>query len=282
MGAWGAGLYANDFAVDLKPAAAALARSPLDADAAIAALSADFPAAGEDDDEDHVQFWLILADQFEKAGRFEAKIVARARDFLASGEDDRRMEALGMSARDRRQRASALAKLAARLERQNPSLPRAKARAPGPLLFRPGDIFMFPTSEGAARNPYFPKGGHPASWRQDGWGAAVVLAADYAFGYLPWYGFVATARSVREAPTAQSVFDLEVAYVWKAGLCSRMQAEKLGLQRLGAIEIHPSHTDNVDELRRYGQRFAALGHIIDLTAHTISPVRRTIGSLSAA
>ena len=65
MGAWGTGLYAGDFALDLRAVVAAVSRVPLDEDEMVKAICATEKSAAENSaDEDHAFFWLVLADQF--------------------------------------------------------------------------------------------------------------------------------------------------------------------------------------------------------------------------
>jgi hypothetical protein len=67
MGAWGIGLYASDFALDLRATVGAVVRLPLDEEKLVAAICAAEETTAENPaDEDHTVFWLVLADQFEK------------------------------------------------------------------------------------------------------------------------------------------------------------------------------------------------------------------------
>jgi hypothetical protein len=69
MGTWGVGLYAGDFAMDLRSTISAVARLPVDSDNLIEILCESEPtAASNPDDEDHTTFWLVIADQFAKRG----------------------------------------------------------------------------------------------------------------------------------------------------------------------------------------------------------------------
>src|SRR5437588_6578601 len=115
MGTWGTGLYAGDFARDLRPAVGAVGRLPLDEDALVDALcEAEGSAATNPADEDHTVFWLVVADQFEKRGIFSGRVRERGLDIIDGGKDAAIMQALGMKAADIRQRGRKLAELRAR------------------------------------------------------------------------------------------------------------------------------------------------------------------------
>ena len=97
MGAWGIGLYASDFAADLRAAVRAAARLPLDEDKLVEAICAAEEAAAKNPaDEDHTVFWLVLADQFEKRGIFSARVRDTARAIIDGGKDAEMMGKLGI------------------------------------------------------------------------------------------------------------------------------------------------------------------------------------------
>ena len=69
MGSWGAGLYSNDIALDLKSAVAAIVKLPFESEQLIKMLAEAFPEeASNEANEDYTTFWLVLADQFHKRG----------------------------------------------------------------------------------------------------------------------------------------------------------------------------------------------------------------------
>jgi hypothetical protein len=63
MSAWGIGLYASDFALDLRATVGAVARLPLDEDKLVAAISRPRKLPPKIPP---TRIWLVLADQFEK------------------------------------------------------------------------------------------------------------------------------------------------------------------------------------------------------------------------
>ena len=79
MGIWGSGLYAGDFAADLRAAVGAVARLPFDGDRLVEILSEVEPDASRNPaDEDHITFWLVVADQFARRGIVSPHAQARA------------------------------------------------------------------------------------------------------------------------------------------------------------------------------------------------------------
>ncbi len=55
-------MYSCDVALDLKANIAAIVRLPIDAEAIVARIRALWRCADDPDDEDHTDFWLVLAD----------------------------------------------------------------------------------------------------------------------------------------------------------------------------------------------------------------------------
>jgi len=190
MGAWGVGLYAGDFGVDLRGVIGAAARLPLDEDALVQAIcDTEKDAAENPGDEDHTIFWLVLADQFEKRGMFSARVRDTALGIIDGGKDADMMQKLGMKAPDLRKRAAKLAELRARIAAQpTASKPRKTMRAPEPYVFEVGGAYAYPTRGGDTINPYLgPKLFDRSQWHPDGFGLMLVIGRGRALDYLPWY-----------------------------------------------------------------------------------------------
>jgi len=190
MGAWGVGLYAGDFAVDLRGVIGAATRLPLDEDALVQAIcDTEKEAADNPGDEDHTIFWLVLADQFEKRGMFSARVRDTALGIIDGGQDADMMQKLGMKAPDLRRRAAKLAELRARIAAQpTASKPRKTMRAPEPYVFEVGGAYAYPTLGGDTINPYLgPKLFDRSQWHPDGFGLMLVIGRGRALDYLPWY-----------------------------------------------------------------------------------------------
>src|ERR1700761_1543344 len=116
MGAWGPGLYSNDFAMDLRATLKALARLPYDGDRLVDLASETAPSEAVDaTHEDHATFWLVVADQFDKRGLVSSVARQRAIEILDSGADERMLRELGMSAAHLRKRSGSMADLRRRL-----------------------------------------------------------------------------------------------------------------------------------------------------------------------
>ena len=237
MGFWGAALYSGDFALDLRAAAAAVARLPLDDDALLAALKASEPQAAENpDDPDHTIFWLVAADQFARRGVFPEEALRRARAIIADGGDLARLQALGAGPADLRKRAAKLEEIRAALDAREPKARRTLA-APQPFVMRPGEVFVYPTSRGRPINPYFKSKTLVPNWSQDGWGTAVVVSAERAFDYLAWYR-VMTLDGAREAPPELAALWGEPRWVVRApGTCSPLHMRRMELARIGEVAL---------------------------------------------
>src|SRR5436305_1042907 len=119
MGAWGSGLYASDFASDLRALVSAASRLPLDEEALLAAIC-QMEQAGVDDpaNEDHTIFWLVLADEFEKRGIYSARVHELALSIIDVGTDGAMMQKLGMRPADLHKRAAKVRELRARIVAQ--------------------------------------------------------------------------------------------------------------------------------------------------------------------
>ena len=68
MGAFGPGLYSDDFAADLRTTVSTVFRLPLSRPELVATLEALEPAAAMPEDEDYTTFWLVVADQLHRRG----------------------------------------------------------------------------------------------------------------------------------------------------------------------------------------------------------------------
>src|SRR5215470_4100049 len=116
MGVWGSGLYAGDFASDLRAAIGAVARLPFEADRLVDLLCDTEPtAAGNPDDEEHTTFWLIVADQFAKRGIGCDRVKTKALEIIDTSSDVATLERLGMKPAALRQRRKVLQELRARI-----------------------------------------------------------------------------------------------------------------------------------------------------------------------
>lgn len=242
MGAWGIGLYAGDFALDVRATVAAVSRVPLDEDEMVRTLCDTEKAAAENPaDEDHAIFWLVLADQFEKRGISSARVRDMAFAIIGGGTDAAMMQKLGMTPPDLRQRAAKLAELRQRLVAQPAvSKPRATMKRPVPYVFEVGGVYTYPTLRGEVINPYLSaKRFDRSAWHADGFGLMLIIGRGSVFGYLPWYHAVISRQASafipdRPALLAEKSWSLPV-----YGNCNPAHFRKMELQEIGVFPIDP-------------------------------------------
>src|SRR5947208_2162488 len=109
MGVWATGLYAGDFALDLRSTIGAVAKLPFDSDRLLEIVCESEPAAADRiDDPDHTTFWLVVADQFAKRGIESKRTRDMALEIIKSNRDIAMLEKLGMQAPDLRKRRKVL------------------------------------------------------------------------------------------------------------------------------------------------------------------------------
>lgn len=255
MGVFGAGLYSGDFALDLRSTVGAVLRLPFDPDKLVDLLSGTQPsAANNPNDEEHTTFWLVVADQFAKRGVACGSVRSKALAIIDGGTDLATFERLGMTQSDLRKRRRVLDELRARIvAAPTTNNPRNVLRKPRPLLMGVGDVLVYPTCGGKNINPYYPskekniyytKNG-PEPWRQDGWGAMVILDCGRAFDYLSWYRPATLAQSRTEKPTLDS---LRGATLWKLespGTCSASHFRKMELEKIGVLPLDRGKANDV-------------------------------------
>jgi hypothetical protein len=125
------------------------------------------------------------------------------------------------------------------------SKPRTTLKAPQPLLMEVGDVLVYPTCGGRNINPYyasrtrnvvFDTGGRKP-WRQDGWGAMVVIDRGRAFGFLSWYRAITLARAQSARPGLDALRGDVRWRLGAPGTCSASHFRKMELQRIGSVPI---------------------------------------------
>jgi hypothetical protein len=239
MGAWGVGLYAGDFARDLRPMVATLARLPLDGDRLTEWACERFAETARNPrDEDHTIFWLVLADQCVKRHIDAPEARGRALAIIDTGADLEVHRELGMTKRD-------LGKRAAMLEALRPTLAapvdgtqrRGILRQPQPLVMELGDCLIFPTSQGKGINSYFPSRAADRTFQQDGWGAGVVCELGRAFGYLAWYRLCVLNETFPGRPDIARVHAGRFGPGLSAGTCSPTHYKRMELAKIGSLPV---------------------------------------------
>jgi hypothetical protein len=252
MGSWGTGLYSSDFARDLRPLIAALARLPFDPDRLLEILRETEPAAAErTDDPDHSTFWLTAADQFTKRGIDCRTARERALEIIDGGTDLALMAGLGMAEKDLAKRRKVLVELRDRLAAPVAKKPRAVLKAPQPLLLQPGEALAYPMASGQCINPYFPsKERMRPVWRQDSWGACVIIECGRAFDFLAWYRPIVVERAFAEKPVLAELTGPRLWYRERAGTCSKSHYLRMELQPIGIVPLDQERLAQAFQLRR--------------------------------
>ena len=187
MGAWGGGLYDSDFALDLKATIRAVLRAPVGDDELLAEINASM--GNGVDTAVSLDYWLVIADQFERCGLRRPEIVERAVAIVETGEDVALLEELGCDQSAIAARRKETGRLLERLREPRPEKPRRIVRKPQPLLLERGEALAWPTDRGASINPYVPA---DLLWKlggftQDGWGFGIVTDAGHLLRVLAFY-----------------------------------------------------------------------------------------------
>lgn len=240
MGTWGTNLYGNDLARDLKATLSSVLKLPFDTRELIEVLKEAYPGPSSDpQDEEYTTFWLVLADQFHKRGIEAPELISQAKDIIASDLDLSRPERLEMSQSDRAKRRKMLEKLEERLAGATPHKARKTLKSPQPLLFRLGDVVIYPvlTEAGQAINPYFkPRARTPA-----GWGAACIVQSTQVFGYLACYTPLVntTIFAVDAKPDVRSFVQSGVWELRRPGTCSKIHFERMQLEIIDNVSLAP-------------------------------------------
>jgi hypothetical protein len=237
MGFWGASLYSDDFALDLRSAVAAVARLPLpDTDIVEALRDTERGAADNPADPDHTTFWLVLADQLASRGIYPGEVRDRALAIINGDVDLERLRSLGTNPVDLRKRQAKLAEIKAAVVEAAPRNRKTLTR-PQPLTLAVGDVVAFPTSAGRPINPYFRSKALIPGWRQDGWGVLAVVETGHVFGYLAWLRAM-TLNDVR--PVQPDMASLWAEQSWtlrRPGTCSPLHFRRMELQRIGQVSV---------------------------------------------
>jgi hypothetical protein len=246
VGAWGPGLYSDDFALDLKATISTACRLPFSGQELLALLEELYPCASAPEDEDHTTFWLVAADQLHRRG-ISSEATARAIAIVDEQSNLTMLRDLGMSDADLRKRNSMLNQFRDRLAGPLPDKMRRTLRSPQAFLVEPGDVFTFPVdSRGNVCNPYFTRP-EDARFVAAGWGSCLVLAAGHALGYLAWYQIAPDLLPGRQRPTLEHALTRIDPSVNRVGTLSRARMRRMGLERIGAVNP-PRVDDPLQEL----------------------------------
>lgn len=235
MGAWGPGLYSDDFALDLRATLVAVCRLPMDGAEILALLGDLEPVSRSADDEDYGTFWLVVADQLHRRG-----ITSPARDralaIIDDGSNLDMLAALGMSGADLNKRRRDLQKLRDTLRESPPAKPRKTLKKPQVLLLERGQVYVYPVdSRGNCVNPYMTDAIRP-EFEPVGWGAFHVVATGHALGYLAWYELTRSGKIIRRRPNLRKAMAAIKPSRRGVGTLTRLHASRMQLELLGSVE----------------------------------------------
>ena len=245
--------------MDLRSVVAAVLSLPFAPDKLVDILRGTEPAAADNPgNEDYTTFWLVVADQFAKRAVACDSVSSQAVAIIDSGADIAVLEKLGMKPSDLRKRKAMLEQLRVRIvAAPKTSKPRTVLRKPQPFLMEVGELLVYPTCEGENINPYYPskeKTIHytrtgPMPWKQDGWGAMLILDCGRAFDFLSWYQPATLAEARAEKPTANSLRDAMLWNLESPGTCSASHFRKMELEKIGVLPLDREKVSGVHPKR---------------------------------
>jgi hypothetical protein len=248
LGVWGAGLYSGDFAQDLRPTIAAVARLPFEPAELLVILRKTESAADDPQDSDHTVFWLVVADQFRKRGIDcpEARDAALA--ILAGGEDLALMARLGMDAKTLAKRRVALDDVEARLKAPLAVKPRKVLKSPQQHVAEAGEVLIYPVNEkGDPINPYIVGKPWPVatSWKQAAWGACVIVDIGRAFDFLAWCRPLVVVGSLDLKPDLAALSAPRRWLMRSGGTLSQRHFQLMEMERLGPVALDAAKLDAI-------------------------------------
>jgi hypothetical protein len=247
MGTWGIGLYAGDFASDLRSTVAAVSRLPFDGSRLTEIVAETEPSAARDPaNDEYCTFWLVVADQFARRGIVSETARSNALDIIDSGRDIESQRRLGQTDAGLRKRGRILVELRRRLLEPPVIRSREVLREPQAFVMDVGDALVYPTCGGKPRNPYAvrpdqlkiygPRGGQP--WFHDGWGAIVIIDRGRAFDFLTWYRPIVVQDMFEREPDGDVLAQASWA-VEPPGTCRPMHFKRMEMRKIGAFSIRP-------------------------------------------
>ena len=254
MGVWGAGLYSGDFAADLRAAVSAVSRLPFEGNRLLEILIGIEPeAANNRSNEDHTTFWLIIADQFAKRGIASDQVRQMVLQIIDEGQDIEMLRGLGMEPSLLKKRQAVLSELRERITTtQSNGKKRVVLKKPQPLLMNPGDVFVYPTSQGHCINAYFPSKERIPDGKQDGWSAVIVVEVGRAFDFLAWYRPLILPGAVSQKPELAQLSSLSPWILRRPGPLSAPHFKKMELEKIGTLGVDVSKVERLFPDRQNG------------------------------
>ncbi len=234
MGSWGAKLYEEDQAADLKNTIGLLGKVPAEGDRLLDIL-VEMRGDTDPSNEDAIVSWLVVADQFERLGIACARATSTALSLIAKGADIARLAASDANDEFLARRRLELDELAQRL--RNPRATRARktaSKAPD-FCMDVGDVLAFPTERGFACSPY--RLPHKGPFVPDGWGAMVVLDRGRAFDWLPWCAIASLTVDPGRRPTLEDATQAQLITHMQTHGAARCVPKRAHLKTMGAEAI---------------------------------------------
>lgn len=260
VGAWGGGLYDSDFALDLKRTINGVLRAPLSDDEIVAEI---WSSHGDGAVEaDALDYWLVLADQFERRGIKRQDVFERAIAIIEADEDVAVLELLEAEPQTVAQRRRETTKLLERLRDPRPAKQRRPLKKPQSLLLEPGGALTWPTDRGDSINPYVREdmlcklGG----FAQDGWGFGIVTEAGHYYDVIAYYAVqVLKWRRVQRPTPELAVHCPRSAHHY--GTLKELHLKRSRVERLGRVPDEALGPPLEPEIARRNARRAALEDI---------------------
>jgi hypothetical protein len=258
MGAWGIGLYSDDFGMDVRNAIKVISRLPFDEKKLTEIAVKAFAETAEDqNDEEYPTFWLVLADQFHSHGIPAKQVFDTALNVIESGKDLQVHQELGMSSTDIEKRRQVLAKLQIKLTQPVSSKSRTILKKPQPLIMSTGDVIVFPIDKkGMCINPYFSdkliERNPGIKFEIAGWGIAVIIACGRVFDFISYYTPLINVEQfdISTKPTLDLAKKTEGWRLDTSGTCPQRHFTRMQLEIIGKIEIDnrklKNHSQKID------------------------------------
>jgi hypothetical protein len=242
MGTWGAALYDDDSASDLRDTIALMCKVPVPGNKLLEFLKKLYGNC-DPTDEDGSLFWLVTADQFERRGIECDEVASTALSIIKSGGDLSLAGGKGADEAYLKERAAVLHDLAKRLRSPRPFRPRVTPRNPPPLVVTTVEVYAFRTMKHATWHPYW----IPRLYGEfipDGWGAMVVLATGRAFAWLPWVALASLTVKGQRKPTLEEALRACLMFHSQTMGAGRFipkpsHAKGMGLELLGQVVLDP-------------------------------------------
>ena len=155
------------------------------------------------------------------------------------------MSSLGMDEKSLGKRRAMLANLESQIATAPPSKPRAVLKAPQKLLLEVGEAVAYPICNGDAINPYTvgKEWAWVKAWKQDGWGAFVVVERGLAFEFLAWYRPLVVAEPLSERPTLAQLGAPRMWLLRSPGTLTARHAKNMQFDSVGRISIDSEKLD---------------------------------------